>query len=134
MKKILVLLVFAMMSTMGVMAQNNTVQLPYSANFTQHWTANGATVVDSNHVEFTYNGQEIVGPWMDLEAGMLKYIYTIRAISGTWSLCGQNRQSASPQGSGIVAIKHYPPRRNQKIYRTQTADNQPLNPDYSFWF
>ena len=47
MKKILVLLVFAMMSTMGVMAQNNTVQLPYSANFTQHWTANGATVVDS---------------------------------------------------------------------------------------
>lgn len=45
-------------------------QLPYTANFTQCWTAEGgASIIDSNHASITSTGQKITSPWMQSVAG-----------------------------------------------------------------
>lgn len=79
MKQIFPFLSLAFAVTFCASAQGcDTVQLPYSANYNQCWTpSGGAAVVDSTHITFTQNGQQAVGPWMDIEAGSLNYRATI---------------------------------------------------------
>lgn len=64
MKQKLILLTIAMLATTIATAQNtDTVQLPYTANFTQGWTANGgATIISNDSVRLNGNGQKIVSP------------------------------------------------------------------------
>ena len=79
MKQLLLFMSLVFAVTFGSFAQScDTVQIPYTADFTQCWTpSGGATVVDSNHLTFTHNGQQVVGPWMDLQDGALNYWATI---------------------------------------------------------
>lgn len=64
MKKKIILLAIALAATLGASAQNtDTVQLPYTANFTQGWTATGgATIISNDSVRLNGNGQKIVSP------------------------------------------------------------------------
>lgn len=71
MKQKLIILTIAMLATTIATAQNSdTVQLPYTANFTQGWiTENGATIIDSTHASITSSGQKITSPWMESVPG-----------------------------------------------------------------
>lgn len=48
----------------------DSISLPYTADFTQCWTAEGgASIIDSNHASITSAGQKITSPWMQSVAG-----------------------------------------------------------------
>ena len=48
----------------------DSISLPYEADFTQCWTAEGgASIIDSNHASITSAGQKITSPWMQSVAG-----------------------------------------------------------------
>ncbi len=50
----------------------NNITLPYTADFTQCWTAeNGATIIDPNYVSLADPGQRIVGPWIETVPGTI---------------------------------------------------------------
>lgn len=56
----------------------DSIVLPYTADFTQCWSAEGgATIIDANHASITSNGQRIVSPWLESLPGM-----TFIAFSG----------------------------------------------------
>ena len=77
MKQKLIILTIAMLATTFATAQNaDTVQLPYTANFTQGWTATGgATIIDSNHASITSQGQKITSPWIQSEPGKTFFVW-----------------------------------------------------------
>ena len=53
-------------------------QLPYTADFTQCWTAlNGAEIVDEQHASFNGLGQELRSPWIEFEGGECYIDFTI---------------------------------------------------------
>lgn len=68
MKKKLILLTIAMLATTIATAQNtDTVQLPYTANFTQGWTAaGGASLISSQWAELNGSGQTLTSPWIEI--------------------------------------------------------------------
>lgn len=44
----------------------DSIVLPYTADFTQCWTAeNGATIIDDNHASIISNGQKLTSPWLE---------------------------------------------------------------------
>ena len=46
------------------------ISLPYDADFTQCWTANGgASIVDATHATINTQGQELVSPWFTAQPG-----------------------------------------------------------------
>lgn len=48
----------------------DSISLPYEADFTQCWAAEGgASIIDSNHASITSAGQKITSPWMQSVAG-----------------------------------------------------------------
>lgn len=87
MKKKIILLAIALAATLGASAQNtDTVQLPYTANFTQGWTASGgATILNSNLTKLDGYGQTLTSPWIQLggEGGLFyEYWYYRDTTSG----------------------------------------------------
>ena len=64
----------------------DTVQLPYTANFTQGWTASGgATILNSNLTKLDGYGQTLTSPWIQLggEGGLFyEYWYYRDTTSG----------------------------------------------------
>lgn len=68
MKQKLILLTIAMLATTIATAQNtDTVQLPYTANFTQGWTATGgASLISSQWAELNGSGQTLTSPWIEI--------------------------------------------------------------------
>ena len=64
----------------SVSAQDcDSLSLPYTADFTQCWTATGgATVIDQTHAAITSYGQKIVSPWLQSEAGKTFLVWTIQ--------------------------------------------------------
>lgn len=53
----------------------DSIFLPYTADFTQCWMAEGAVVIDSNHVSMISVGQKITSPWMESVAGKTFFNY-----------------------------------------------------------
>ena len=48
----------------------DSIALPYIADFTQCWTAEGgATIIDPTHAAITSAGQKVTSPWMESESG-----------------------------------------------------------------
>ncbi|MBP5342027.1 MAG: C10 family peptidase [Bacteroidales bacterium] len=48
----------------------DNVHLPYTADFTQCWTAeNGASIIDPQHAQLGQPWQRLVSPWMETEPG-----------------------------------------------------------------
>ena len=46
------------------------ISLPYTADFTQCWTAeNGASIIDPQHAQLGQQWQRLLSPWMETEAG-----------------------------------------------------------------
>lgn len=86
MKQKLILLTIAMLATTIATAQSSdTVQLPYTANFTQGWTATGgATIIDSNHASITSQGQTLVSPWIEVSSGQTYLNFNILRSNGFW--------------------------------------------------
>ena len=72
----------------------SNLTLPYSANFTQCWTASGgATVVDANHASITSYGQKIVSPWLQSAPGKTYVAFTIVREDGvSWEQENNNEQ------------------------------------------
>ncbi len=60
------------MATLCAGAQeSDTVQLPYTAIFTQGWTAEGgATITDGNHATLATVGDRLVSPWFEADSGL----------------------------------------------------------------
>lgn len=83
MKRKLYLLCLALVATFCAKAQgNDTVQLPYTANFTQGWTTSGgATIIDNNHASINVPGQEITSPWIETTGGRLNYYLSVACNS-----------------------------------------------------
>lgn len=78
MKRIIILLAIALTAALDASAQStDTVQLPYTANFTQGWTATGgATILNSNLTKLDGYGQTLTSPWIQLGGeGSLFYEY-----------------------------------------------------------
>ncbi len=71
MRKTTIILILAMMASLCAAAQGcDTVQLPYSSNFTQCWTAvGGATISDSCHATLATRGDRLVSPWFEAGSG-----------------------------------------------------------------
>ncbi len=71
MKKTVIILILAMMASLGASAQGcDTVQLPYSSNFTQCWSAvDGATISDSCHATLATRGDRLVSPCFEADSG-----------------------------------------------------------------
>ena len=65
----------------------DSISLPYSADFTQCWTAEGgATIIDPNHVSLTSQGQKLTGPWMESVPGKTFFNYYMsQANDGNWN-------------------------------------------------
>ena len=57
----------------------DTIHLPYTANFSQCWTANnGATIIGNNRASLTSQGQSITSPWIEIPSNTTGYCsYTI---------------------------------------------------------
>lgn len=57
----------------------DTIHLPYTANFSQCWTANdGATIIGNNRASLTSQGQSITSPWIEIPSNTIGYCtYTI---------------------------------------------------------
>ncbi len=68
------------------MVDCNNISLPYTADFTQCWTAeNGATIIDPGHAAIISNGQKITSPWMQSVPGKTFFFYAMdREGSGDW--------------------------------------------------
>ena len=50
----------------------SNISLPYNANFTQCWSANGgATIVDATHATINTQGQGLVSPWFEAQPGQV---------------------------------------------------------------
>lgn len=66
----------------------DSISLPYTADFTQCWTAEGgATIIDPNHVSLTSQGQKLTGPWMESAPGKIFFRYGMsQANDGNWSV------------------------------------------------
>ena len=62
------------------------VSLPYTADYTQCWTATGgATIIDNNHVSINSYGQQLTSPWIELPQGRTFIeVNAIRDYSGNW--------------------------------------------------
>lgn len=62
------------------------INLPYSADFTQCWTAeNGATVLDANHASINGQGQRLTSPWFTAPEGKCFFNWSyIRDYSGDY--------------------------------------------------
>ena len=64
-------------SLMVSVADCDSISLPYTADFTQCWTADGGAVItDSAHAYFTSQGQTLTSPWLMTQPG-LTFIGTI---------------------------------------------------------
>lgn len=71
-----------------------SLSLPYTANFTQCWTAAGvATVVDANHASITSQGQKVVSPWLQSAPGTTYVCFRIVREDGvSWEQENDNEQ------------------------------------------
>lgn len=57
-------------SLMVSVADCDSISLPYTADFTQCWTAEGGAVItDSAHAYITSQGQKLTSPWLETVAG-----------------------------------------------------------------
>lgn len=57
-------------SLMVSVADCDSISLPYTADFTQCWTADGGAVItDSAHAYITSQGQTLTSPWLETVAG-----------------------------------------------------------------
>lgn len=72
----------------------DSISLPYTADFTQCWTAEGAVVIDPNHVSMISVGQKITGPWMESNAGKAFLHFTFN--------CDNNHEWNSDQTARIT--------------------------------
>lgn len=72
----------------------DSITLPYTADFTQCWTAEGAVVIDPNHVSMISVGQKITGPWMESNAGKAFLHFTFN--------CDNNHEWNSDQTARIT--------------------------------
>ena len=63
----------------------DTITLPYTADFSQCWTAeNGATIIDNNHAQVCSQGEQITSPWINTVPGKVFLTWTTSRDCQTW--------------------------------------------------